>query len=150
MIAQSEATFKWGQKQLKRCEAFTRLSFEKFALVRGWENKHNSPTVNICDEIVNWVLPGQSCQSRQRGQGCFSWSAARSASVRRAGEPQVSALGARSLPERESLLICLFATSSWSLWKINLSNLKFNSRVSQENMHFASCSWESSSCIKNY
>ena len=105
-------------------------------------------TINIFDKIVNWLLPGQSCQSRQRGQGCFSWSAARSASVRRAGEPLVSALGARSLPERESLLICLFATSSWSLWKINLSNLKFNSRVFQgskatENQTSRRVSWMS-------
>ena len=127
----SETTFKWGQKQLKRCASATRLCFEKFALCT-FENHHNNPTINICDKIVNWLLPGQSCQSRQRGQGYFSWSAARSASVRRAREPQVSALGARSLPERGSLLICLFATSSWSLWKINLTNLKFNSRVSQK------------------
>ena len=85
-------------------------------------------TINMFDKIVNCLFPGQSCQSRQRGQGCFFWSAARSASVHRAREPQESALGARSLPERESLLICLFATSSWSLWKINLSNLEFNSK----------------------
>ena len=96
----------------------------------GKGEKIANPT--ICDKIVSWLLPGQSCQSRQRGQGCFSWSAARSASVRRAREPQVSALGARSLPERGSLLICLFATSSWNLWKIDLTNLKFNSRVSQK------------------